>query len=281
MGFPFGKKPPAKKPVAQKADDAKVTKKEVEKLIDKKLDIAIEDKILDSNFLVAVRQSTSDPAGHTLMDNNNQFPLTFGPANQMVQGAPQGGRIGNRVRIKSAKLKFRISTTFQNGTTNPLPQPQIVRTILYYDRKDPNNAAGVPFAPILAGSTETFQSGSSDSQFQGNQHDLTRDFNEDRWSVLWQKDYKVGFDRYPVPALPSESEQYGNNDFMMHRDQVVDYTKYIIKNPRWNDTDLTPSTRGLYFYAYTVNAVANPIASATPPIQCNIYASIQIKYEDA
>jgi len=267
------------KKLRDSASTSKVTKEIVKQMIDKKLDDAIEDKVLDYNFQLSISQTSADPAGQTQMDINNQFCLTVGSQNQIVQGVAQGGRVGNKIRIKAGKLKFMLSPAFK-GSTNTLPQPQIVRCVLYYDRLDETNSSPSPFAPILAGSTETFQSGSTDSMFQGNQHDITRTFNDDRFKVMWQKDYKIGFSNY-IDPVNTPFQNFQNNDALMSRYEVLDYTKYIIKHVRWNDNNLGPSTRGLYFYAYCVNMTDLPASLPVPMRPINLKGSMQIIYEDA
>lgn len=269
-----------KKAKAKRAKTNKVTKEEVKIMIEKKLDDVIEDKIFDNNFALSIARTSSDPLGHTFMDDNNQFCVSPGAQNVIPQSVTQGGKIGNRIKIKSAKLKFILFPNFFNTDTNPNPEPQMVRCILYYDRLDPNLSTASPFAPILAGSTETFQNGATDAQFQGTMHDMTRSFNDDRFKIMWEANYKIGFAQQFNPTN-TPAQNFANNDYSVNKYVTLDYTKHLIKTVKWNDTNLGPSVRGLYFYCYSVACTNVTESGVSPRQQMGVQASIQIKYEDA
>lgn len=264
----------------KKKGETKVTVEVVKQMINKKVDQIVEDKVADYNFSLSIRQSTNEINGQLLMDQENQHCVTLGSQNTLAQGVTQGTRIGNKIHIKSAKLKFILSVNpvLASAGNNPIPQPQLVRCLLYYDRLDTTNSTAIPFAPSFAQSQTTFQAGATTNSFQGNHHDFTRRFNDDTYSVLWQKDYKLGGASYVSPDI---SKIYDNNDYNLTIKDELDYTKYIVRNVKWNDSSVNASTRSLYFYCYTVNSENLQITSATPNRQIDYMASTQIIFEDA
>jgi len=187
------------------------------------------------------------------------------------QGTNQGTRIGNRISIRSCKLKGTILPAPYNVTTNPNPCPQQVIFWLIYDKTD-NTAIPAP-------TTDFFQQGSTTIGFQNALSDCWQSVNTDKFRVLTKRIFKIGYATSGGTGISVASQSFTNNDFKLNQNFSIDLTKYLIKHVRYNDNNAVPNTRGL-FWMFTAVA-ANGGANASTLIPCTMQYAMDLQYTDA
>lgn len=206
---------------------------------------------------------------------DNVFALGFntvGP--NLTQGTGPGSRIGNQVTIKKAMLKGVLVPMPYNVTTNPTPKPVQVRMVLIYDREDPNDA----FLP----GNQLMQAGNGAAALEGRITDMLHPYNTDRYRILMQRTFKLGFAEY-AGTTGSTSNQgifqaYANNDFKLNHQVKLDFTKYLPKKVKWNDNTSTPTTRGVYALFHLANADGSTLDQSIIAAEWSF--GITIEYQD-
>lgn len=213
--------------------------------------------------------------------NNLNFPnnvILLGPNSlnmPVSQGTGAGERIGNRITTKKLLFKGVLTPLPYNATSNQQPRPVQVKMVIFYDRDDPNTTP-VP-------SSTFFQSGSSSDGFTGTNMDFLRPYNTDRYRIMKQRTFKLGFSQFAgsttVPGQQADYQAYSNNDFKYNCNFSVDVTKYYPKQVKFNDNLSDPMTRGVYALFYYVNADGSIPASTNVPLMINYMQDYQ--YSDA
>lgn len=203
--------------------------------------------------------------------------IELGPGSTMLigQGTGQGQRVGNRIETVRHVFKGTICPYPQDPSTNPNPQPIVVKMWIFYDKTDPTavpNPIGNPF----------FQDGNGVAGFSNDLVDTWRPVNTDRYRVLCARTFKLGFSEYAGTASTTvnqgQYQAYSNNDFKMNCNFRINLTKYQIKKIRYNDGNNEPMTRRMFCMFQCVAASGIQINSTFIP--AGVQYMEDYKYKD-
>lgn len=123
--------------------------------------------------------------------DSNIIPCYCAPSYlAILQGAGQGNRISNSIKIKDLSIKGTIFSRPYNVTTNPTPAPVQIKFWFFYDKTQPNSV------PTPATSADFFQFGNTALGFQNEFFDHKMPINTDRYRVLTTRTVKVGYSSY-------------------------------------------------------------------------------------
>lgn len=192
-----------------------------------------------------------------------------------VQGSGQNQRLGNEISIKKATIKLMFNQNAYSATTNNQPAPMLIKVVTFYDKTQ------TTLLPTLV--PGLYQNGSStlDPDANGLNVDIIKTFNRDRYVIKSSRVLKVGWSTNVNAASGAQSllQYHANNDFPMFNTFSLDYTKYLVKTVKYNDTTVTPTTRGLFMALFLMSADGNSISAVNTT--CNYQGFINIEYEDA
>jgi len=189
----------------------------------------------------------------------------------IAQGVANGSRIGNVIRTKRFVIKGTIAGNGYNATTNPTPFPQQVKMVVFYDRKNPTS--------VPDPRTDYFQDGGSNVGFSNDLIDLWRPVNTDRYRILEQRNFKVGYASYEGTGNQGGAQFLANNDFKFNCNFSVDLTKHYPKVVKFDENNSDPTTRGLYVMWYMAAASGGANSTAWKPVE--VAYMLQYEYEDA
>lgn len=202
--------------------------------------------------------------------------ISLGPAAvslPITQGTGQGNRVGNTIKTKKLSLKGVIYPLPYNLTTNAIMRPLQVRMWIFYDRANPTEF------PAPAVGANFFQNGSSSVGPAGDLTDMYRPVNTDRYRVLEQRTFKLGYANYGGTVPGPDAQFFANNDFSLNQIFSFSLAKHYPKLVKFNDNNADPTTRHLYLLVEVVPAVGGSFVSATQP--ANIQWIQDYVYEDA
>lgn len=200
----------------------------------------------------------------------NFFSMTPGTGYWTIsQGTGQADRIGNQVRTHKAILKFEITPSAYNATTNPVPTPCFVRIWFVKYKGLPTNV--VPSSAVFNGGSTTFLNvGNTDTGLTGTFQDLQLHVNTDTFTLYGYRTYKIGPSVYEGTGATPTSGNFANNDFKLCVLKTVDITKFMPAKIRWDDTTNDPLT-------YALTMIVQPIFS-TGIAPGALVAPIQFKF---
>lgn len=190
-----------------------------------------------------------------------------------IQGTPQNARIGNEFNIKKATIKLQFWPNTYNATNNIIPVPMYIKVVVFYDKLHTTDLpTGVP---------GFYQNGSSSSDPNTQSSiDILKSYNTDRYVVKSTKIFKLGNSQYQAGAGGSISNQFSaNNDFKLIQNYSLDYTKYLNKTVKYNDSSVNPTSRGLFMALFVTPAVPGVIPGTQ--VLAKFHGFMQIEYEDA
>lgn len=188
----------------------------------------------------------------------------------ILQGTSQGSRIGNKLRIVKCTMTGVLTPTAYNVTSNPNPQPQEVR-LWFFSQKNENS-------PPSSFST-FFQNGGASTNFVGSLTDLNKKVNNDNYTYLMHRTYKLGYSAFVgTPGGVVGSGYFSNNDFALNRRFTIDLTKIMPKVITYNDNTDLPSSKAIWFVIECVNSDGTTMGTAVSP--CALYYSLQTIYTD-
>lgn len=234
----------------------------IKKVVQREIARNVEDKVSqyydNAAGLVAVTDATFGAV--------NIFPLgpntAFAPI--INQGTAQSSRIGNRIKTKKLVVKGSIYPLPYNVTTNPAPQPVLLKCWIMYDKTNPTAE------PDPKGNADFFQLGGSTKSFANNLTDMWAPVNTDRYRVLTTRTYKLGYSDYsatPGTAVYINQQNFRNNDFPVSVNFSIDCTKYYPKDVRFNDNNALPTTRSLFMLWEYVAANGGPLSGQAVAMQ--------------
>jgi len=177
----------------------------------------------------------------------------------IAQGTGQNDRIGNKVRIKSARLSGVIYPRPYGGN-NSSPTPQEVRIWFFTPKVSTAFPTSLP----------SFFQGSNNNAFAplGNLIDLTVLLNSDVYTYRGQRTYKIGLSTMiGQSGVPASVMGYTNNDFKYNARFNIDITSMLPKVIKWNDTDNTPYSTPVFFFIETVDADGSSQAVDQTPLE--------------
>lgn len=248
-------------------------KSSIKKMIKREISRQAEDK--EAVVLNLGRNIYSVAAG--AFDSSNIIECGFSAtALNIAQGTSQGGRVGNKIRVKKLKIQGTLVPQPYSATTNPDPQPCQYRMILLYNKNTPNAV------PTPQASADIVQFGSTVSSFDDDLIDQWAPLNTDTYTVLAEKRCKVGFalnsatNQTPGTIMPGQV--MANNDFKLNYSLNWDITKYIPKVVTYKDNNVDATSRGLYLVIVPSSARGTALGSAA--IVASFSYALTVKYED-
>jgi len=260
--FTKSKKTPVRK-------SRRVSIKTVKKVVKRQIAINTENKIAESFDL---SHNFYYPAQGSLYDSENLILLGIQPGSISInQSSAQNGRNGNRVKIKSCILKGVFFPQPYNASVNPLPKPLEVRLVLFYDRSNP--------AAITYPRSDFFQYNASSQPITGDMTDIIAPINKDKYRVLGEKKFKLGFSEYAGTGTDAAAQRYANNDFKYNYKLHWNITKYMVSNVIFNDNNTDPTTRKLFMQVIICAANGDTISSGVIPARA--FFMQHLEYEDA
>lgn len=206
----------------------------------------------------------------------------------IAQGTGQGNRIGNRIKLVSATLKYcyRPNPYFAGpgGSVNVAPQPHLLRIYLFTLKDNQQLDTAAQANSVFR--TDFFNDGNSSQGATSTFDDIVRPFNTDVVTVHKVITRKIGNSASNVRADgtlnpgTAQFQFFQNNDFKLYASGTINVLKYQTTSPVWNDssTAVAPSGRKLYA-AFTVCSLYGTIDSTLQ--QGNITYCLTYKYKDA
>lgn len=201
------------------------------------------------------------------------IPLT--PYNgflQIDQGVGQGGRIGNKIKLKKLTIKGTIFPLPYDNPLNPNPTPiQVVLWLVTQRALPVNNPTDL---------TGFLQNGNGSRNLSGNLSDVISTVNEDKFMYHHRRIYKIGYAQYEGTGIQPAFQAFCNNDFKLNQNFSIDVMKYAVKDVIYDDTaGASPRTRGVFLLAQAVNADGSTMANNIIP--CAMTYELNCEYEDA
>ena len=191
----------------------------------------------------------------------------------MSQGTGQADRIGNKIRIINAVLRYILLPISYDLVGNPTPKPQEVQ-ILFGNVK--GNTRTTPTSGQIA---YLFANGNSSTGPTGLLGDVLRPINSDFWVIKKRIQHKVGYAVSDGTGGSAGSQYQSNNDFPINVVRSLNVTKMMPKQIVWNESDTNPTTAGLYMMIQAVNADNTSQLADTAPSAMTFW--LDITYEDA
>lgn len=170
--------------------------------------------------------------------------ISFDPV--INQGTGHAQRIGNVIQMVNCRMSF-IITCQPSVSSLIAPQPTVVKLIFFYDREDTNSL------PTPYQNGNFYDNNNAAQQFTGRLPDLFYKINTDRYRILGQRSYKLGFAANSGTNASPTYQNFTNNDSKMFIRGSVDCTKWIIKHQKFNDNLGTAMTRKLYCLVMSIN----------------------------
>lgn len=201
---------------------------------------------------------------HQLSANGSTLPI---PSN-----TTSAGRIGNRIQFTSGKIRMNFYAAPYDVTTNPYPQACYV-IIYLLTRRD--TAQGIPTASL----PYFYQAGSTAISPSGYLQDKFNSINNDLYKVYKKYTLKIGNSSVTGTGASAGYQYWNNNDFALNKSLTIDFTKYLIKNAKFNDTTTNePVQRGLWLAMEAVSATNTGMAVGQMPVK--YLAEIDLRWKD-
>lgn len=229
--------------------------------------LGVENKEIISSVTVNVPGNSTTSTTYTPDDAVLRVDPNSSTCN-IIQGVAENQRIGNKIKLTYGTLKCVFSP-------RPNANPQILRVICFYDKRDPT-VEPTPFA-----NGDFFEANAvGGTTWSGGLDDMYNEVNRDRYHVFWEKTYKVGFADYAGAAVGDPAYAYQtNNDFKMFIKRTYPLAKTCRKALNYKDTDVTPNWRGCWIIAFSVAASGS--ANTANQQTLNWRAQIRWRYTDA
>lgn len=208
--------------------------------------------------------------------NNANYAVSIVPCTPFTsflsipQGVGQGERIGNQIRIKKLTMSGCVVPAGYSAGSNANPRPVFVK-LFFLTRKD---------APmeIASSVSDIFQYGNSSEGFGVSLQNLMRKVNTDEWMYHTSKTFKVGFSANDGQGGIASNQYYNNNDFKLANLFSIDLTKFCVKNFKFDDNSVNPSTRNIIMYPILYSADSTAVGAGE--VLANLQYSLHVEYED-
>lgn len=201
-------------------------------------------------------------------------PLTPGVGLLTIpQGTGQGDRIGNKIRVMKAMLRFTLNANPYDLNANPLPTPAEVCIWIGYLKSVPT------VAPSSATLSNFFQSGSFVSGFAGDIRDLIKPINKDFFTVKKVLRFKIGTSMSDGTGSQVSRQYLANNDYKFNVCRNVDITSIYPASLRYADTSTGAQNAGLFMWMQSMSADGTATTINVTPTRINW--TIDLTYEDA
>lgn len=188
------------------------------------------------------------------------------------QNTTSAGRIGNKVEFVSGRIKLDFWSAPQDSVNNPYPMPCIVK-IWICTRRDQAYQQPASSLPSF------FQNGSSVASPTGYLDDMTRMINTDLYRVYKSYTLKIGNSSSDGTGSSPANQYFANNDFKLNKRLNINYTKWLIKNGKFNDSTTNfPTSRGLFMFMCVYSANNVGMAAGQQPVQ--FCGTKELKWKD-
>lgn len=188
---------------------------------------------------------------------------------QLSQGAGQGVKTGNEIKIRKAVVRGFVNLLPYNATSNPLSTPVHVKMWL------------VSFKTINSGLSTAinyanfFETGNLSASFQGNLLDMCFSQNKDLITVYKTKRFELG------ATYASTGGQVGTGGYFDNSRMSIpfyfDYSKHFRGTLKYNDTATNvPENRNCWLITQVV--MADGSTSTLQPAE--YHWNIRVEYED-
>lgn len=181
-----------------------------------------------------------------------------GVLNNITQGTGQGQRISNEINLRSLKLKFVIGVNILLNSGIPCILRMFVGKL--------KSTIGSPAGNF----SNLFNVGNTSVAPINNALDTMRDVNRDYFTVIKQKQFKIGNSQATVGQ--------SNNDFNFCVKQSIELTRKGDKMIKYNDTG---GIQNYGLYCWFIVVPADGTTSITVQDDYNIMYDIEAKYTDA
>jgi hypothetical protein len=263
--LPIRRRPLRKRAAGRKGSSVSVA---VQKYVNKSIARNIENKMVQIQYSASL-------LGYAGTLTMNQFPLTpYAGFMTIAQGVSQNARLGNEIRVKKLMYKYVLRPLAYDVTVNPSPQPVEVQIIFANVKNYPASIPGVTDYQNL------YQLNGTSTPPTGALEDLCQPFNKDYWNILKVVRHKIGYSDNFGTGANASTQYYSNNDFKLNVVRRVNVTKLAPKIIKFNDTNNTPTSRGLFVFFNVIPAGQSaPFGAGINPIRLHSYVTLD--YEDA
>lgn len=260
---------------------ASLSTKKVKAIAKQVINNKLEHKVQNWNWVL---QPYILQSGTSIM-TQNYFVLN--PSNatsngyDVTRGTGSGQMTGDKITLKSAIMKYVITSNVYNATTNLVPQPYIAKIYFFKSKRYPMNDPQTNLYCGSGPSANFFDIGTSDIGFFGNVADLNENVNRDAYIYLGSKTFKVG---NALPAIQSISNStpnypFSNNDFKMCCYGKINVTKFLPKIMSRDDGSGTWQNPYVIGLIQVVAASGYNIAATQQPLTFNL--NLDLTYTDA
>lgn len=198
---------------------------------------------MEDKYEIRLSQTSGYPRLYDAPITNNDIYQLLPP---IVQGTASNQRIGDKIRPKSMRVNF-VLTTNNAETSSLIAQ---VRLLVLQDKSIKSVLALQPITGVQPGSpvgTELLQYGGTLQGFQGLPSDVMARVNRERYSVIKdvQREVIKGAGRGPISANAYTGDQVYVTGQTTHRFTVVVPTPAVLKYS--NQTDQFPTNFAPFF----------------------------------
>ena len=188
----------------------------------------------------------------------------------IAQGATQGSRTGNKIRIAKATLDLIFYPGAYSATENPTPMPQMIK-VWFVRCKGQSNSSTLDFSKF-------FQNGASASAPDATLGDMIRYVNRDSFTPLGSRVVKQGVSINTGNGSLVNQQYMANNDYKMNNILKIDVTPYLYKEYDYPDNTNTPTNDMTIMVFEGVNADGS--AGVSQDWSHFIQVSLQVQYTD-
>lgn len=257
-----------RKRISRKSKPKKELKMTIQRQIDKNLEV---------KTWQAHRWNTAatDFGNSANFPNTNVFPVAPSSGFPLSIGDTTDNRIGNRIRVKSARLRLRLMPhEYDNSgaVQNLLPKPMNIRLIIAHSKATPT---------ALVVSSTFFRLGSGTVTPADAMQDTILEVNKDIYVVSFDRTVKLGNSAVDIPASASydNNQDYQANDYNLNQSLDIDITRMLPKVLEFNNTTTVPTSFMPNLIMLASPADGTALAADEYPFK--YYVQVTVNYTDA
>lgn len=182
------------------------------------------------------------------------------------QGASEGARIGNKITVKSFRLRFSLHalpTTDASSAANTNPfrgMPFMARVIVFRHR----------YAIDDYGTTGILQNGNTSEDIGSTVDDLFKPYNRDEFVIMYSKNFLLS------------AAQHSNTNGLTQSDMESKASSFVVRNIniklpkvlRFNDGTTSPTNAGMYMAVCVINTDGSAITTSQRRLLVNAEANL-------
>lgn len=213
---------------------------------------------------------------------NNVFSITptIGSI-EILQGDGASERTGNQIRTKSAKMRIVLYPKKYVTGVNEQPSP----TIVTFWCVTPKQGYLNPASMADAFDTSMWQLNNTSTGYQSQLYDMTIPLNKDLFTVHFKRSYKLGHaTMYGSPNAGVgeglNQAQWANNDYKLNHVINFDFTRFLPKNIKFNDTTAAAASKTVYLICGIARADGSIFSNASQ-LPVDMWYTMDYRYTDA